>query len=256
MIPYVSPDCKMQIGKYKVQKFNRLFVASDRRIPFDLVELEIPQSIQKISSGDELSIAYGYKEDTSWELFKGLVQNVYSSKTKEIFAKDMMLKLNEKISSSFVNVTPQEIISSCLSWIGISNVFLSKQQFDKKDFVIFDLDIISVLRRIKDTWDLDDGWSFYCNPDGSFFWGKWDESFRSKLPVLKLEYGRNIIDLKPGLNGGILKTVILPLFHSQKIKIVDQRYWQNEVLARVERVEIIQFESKGRMILEWTNIQI
>ncbi|MCL4514156.1 MAG: hypothetical protein M1379_00955 [Firmicutes bacterium] len=257
MLEYISPYYEIKIGPYLVQKAKRIDVFSDYQSPIDRAEMALDAQGVKtgaIIKGMPVEIREGYREKGLWNVFTGTVADVSWQRAVTIYARNQMEALKDtKITKTFVDVTPAEIIKYCLAKAGVAAFKLTAKALPKRHaFVVHEIDIIGVIRLISQTWQLD-GWTYYFEPEGEFFWGTWEESPRyQQKEVVVFEYGKNIIDLKPSdQETGQLQTVILPfLRHSHVIRIRDQRFWQKEVPAKIEGVNHHQGE-KARTWLEW-----
>lgn len=248
MIEYIAPYFEIEIGSFKLNKITELSHISSRINPVDLAELEIPLTDQQLSIGQEIIIKQGYKSKGLWQLFRGDIHNISRKKRIKIFAKDKMAKLKEiKITKSFVDCVPQDILKYSLDQAGVDYTLSSKVFRKKHHFIARNQDVITIVKLINQTWDID--FDFYFD-DSKFFWGAWEESPRySNNEVIKFEYGKNIIDITPNDDcSGLLETISLPfLKHSNVIKIVHPSF---EGLAKVDRIRT-DYRNKGRCYIEW-----
>lgn len=256
MIEYISPFYRVEIGNWKVLKAHRFDVYSGRATPVDLAEIELaevpPGAIQK---GMAVNIWQGYREKGLWQIFSGSVVDLSAQKALTIYCKDQAERLRTTfITQAFSDIIPQEIVKFCLQRAGVTNYRLSARSFTPRHaFVVSGKNVLNVLRLVSQTWGLDD-FSWYFSPEGDFYWGPWEESGRQQQgEMVILEYGKNIIDLKPSDYGtGELTTIALPfLRHSHLIRIRDQRFWKREVTARIERIHYHHGQKEARTKLEW-----
>lgn len=254
---FIAPCHRIEIGDYKVNRLASLEVISSRINPCDLAQVNIdclgvtPHDFQK---NDPVKIALGYSEKGFWNVYNGLITDVSQKRTIEIFTKDNMVLLKKQISKTFVNATPQEIITFGLRAAGINQFVLSSHYLNKKHlFVAKDITVINLIKMVNRTWNLED-WSFYFEPEGTFYWGPWDDSERYRKGLITVfEYGKNIINLVPSdEETGTLETILLPfLRHSTLIEIRDSRFWRRTVTARIERIRFIMERKKARTYIEW-----
>lgn len=253
MIEYIAPYYIIEIGSKAISKIHSLEVVSSRINPVDLAEIEIPFVKHYFAPGQEIIISQGYKGKGLWQIFKGTIKNISNKSTVKFYCKDYMDKLKQvKINKSFVDCTPQEVLKYSLNKAAVKFT-LTTQNFRKKhQFIVTNKDIISLVKLINQSWEVD--FNFYFD-DETFYWGPWEESPRySESEVVKFTYGKNIIDLDPGT--GILKSISLPFIkHSNVIKIIDRRYWDKEVLAKVDRIKTTFRDNKGRCQIEWQELK-
>lgn len=252
MIEYIAPYYKIEIGSKEIKKIHSLEVISSRVTPVDIAEIEIPYVKHDFQTGQEIIISQGYKSKGIWQLFKGTIKNISNKSKVKFFCKDYMDKLRDiKINKSFIDCTPQEILKYSLGKAGVNYILTSKSFRKKHHFIVRNKDVITMVKLINQTWELE--YDFYFD-DETFYWGPWEESPRySENQIVKFTYGKNIIDLDPNKNGvGSLKSISLPFIkHSNVIKIIDQRYWDKEVLVKVDRIKTTFRDNKGRCEIEW-----
>jgi hypothetical protein len=252
MIEYIAPYFEIEIGSFKLNKVIELSHTSSRINPVDLAELKIPLTDQQLSNGQEIIIKQGYKTKGLWQLFRGNIYNIAHKKRTVLFCKDKMAELKEvKITKSFVDCVPQDILKYSLAKAGVDYTLSSKVFRKRHHFIVRNKDIITIVKLINETWGVD--FDFYFD-DTIFFWGAWEESPRySKEEIIKFEYGKNIIDITPNEDGsGLLKTISVPfLKHSNVIKIIHPSF---EGLAKVDRIKT-DYKNKGRCYIEWQGLE-
>ncbi len=258
MIEYLTPYAEVVIGDYRVQKVSDMQVVTGRSNPVDRARLQLPiegLDAAAIRKGATVEIAQGYREKGLWPLFAGNIVDLAWGPRVTVLCKDRMNKLREPVVKSFVDATPKEVVLWCLQQAGVTNYVLSDSETTRRHYyVLRGQSIIESIALVNRTWGLD--WDFYCEPDGTFVWGPWEESPRGRAgEVVVFEYGQNIIELIPFTEEqhGILTTIALPyLRHGHLIRIRDTRYWGSEVTARVERILHRYAEKKARVTIEWT----
>lgn len=257
MFEYISPCFEVQIGGTVYRNIENFNVYSSRINPIDHSEINIDITgipVNAIQKDQPVEIWHGYREHGLWQIFSGKVADTSYKRVISVYCKDTMEQLRSKtITKSFVNVQPQEIIKFVLLAAGITKFTISAKNLPPKhSFIVAGKNGVEVIKLVNRSWDLND-WCFYCEPDGEFYWGPWEESKRYlQQEIITLEYGKNILDLKPSdEETGTLKTIALPfLRHSELIKIKDSRYWSQEVTARIERIQY-QHGIQVRTFIEW-----
>ncbi|MGE5606889.1 MAG: hypothetical protein ACM3YE_14530 [Bacteroidota bacterium] len=254
---FIAPYHRVNIGDFTVKRLDSLEIVSSRINPCDLARISLdclevnPEDFHK---DDPVNVSLGYQEIGTWKVFDGFVQDPSKKRIIDLFCKDRMVRLGAKITKTFVNATPQEIISFGLRAAGIDQFILSSRYLNQRHlFVAKDITVIDLIKLVNRTWNLDD-WAFYFEPEGTFYWGPWEESERYKRGALTVfEYGKNIINLDPSdEETGTLETILLPfLRHSTLIKIQDSRFWRRSVIARIERIRFRIEKTKTRSFIEW-----
>jgi hypothetical protein len=258
MYAYIAPYVTVNIEGWNTNKPARVRVTAGSANPVAVAEIAIPSEgvdVSGFSKNMAVAIYMGYREKGVWPVFSGKVDDISSERELIIYAKDRMETLRQtRITKAFVDTVPQEVIKYSLAKAAAGDYALSGKAFPRKHhFIVKDLTVIQAIKLANKTWGVD--WPFYFEPEGQFCWGEWQESGRygGGAPVATFEYGENILDLEPSDNGtGILKTFLLPFIrHSNVILIRDSRFWDTEVLAKVERATYEHGESTTGMELQW-----
>lgn len=133
-----------------------------------------------------------------------------------VSALDEALLLEETVvDGTFLNTTPQEMISFFLSQAGVSQKKLSSVSYPvRKILPIRRQNVVQAIHTINAAWGLKLPFFF---SGGTFYWGEKPE----QSTVYTFEYGVNIISL--GRRGGVweLETVSVPFVrHSHKINVI------------------------------------
>ncbi|EPR07758.1 hypothetical protein [Ruminiclostridium papyrosolvens] len=213
------PEISVELGTYSFTEGIEIEVYSSQSSYFDWAKVRFTEQFKdklSLSSKEKALIQLGYNSVFD-DVFEGYITKSYNSGTyaNEILLKDEMIFLEETtISNTFLDSTPQEIISFCLSKAGVTNVKLSNVSYPTKARIpIFQKSVIAVLKEINAVWNISQKFFF---SGGIFYWGEKPEQEK----VYSFEYGTNIISLnRPG---GVweLETVSAPFIkHSQKISI-------------------------------------
>ncbi len=248
----------IECGEYEIRKITRLDVYSGRNNPIDTAEIELGEDIPLDSfyKGMSVNIDMGYAEHGTWLVFAGSIKDVRHDKAPVLLCQDSMGTLAE-VNQTFTNVVPQEIFRYMLRKSGVADgdIILSQKPMPThKTFMARGL-AHEVFRSVNEAWNLD--WSFYFEPDGRFYWGPWEESDRYKnSSTVAFEHGVSIINHRvTDEDHGVIETFLIPFIrHSNIIKIVDERYWAEEITARVERAQYHWDEAKARMWIEWSRV--
>ena len=166
---------------------------------------------------DPAAIDLGYN-GVMEEVFTGFVSRPYnhSSGADEINLKDEMLLLEDtQINHTFLDTTPQEVLSYVLAQAGVSKQKLNAQGFPvRKKLPIRQMSGVQAINAVNAAWGIKKRFFF---SGGVFYWGEKPEQQK----VYTFEYGVNIISLLR--IGGVweLETVSAPFIrHSHKINVV------------------------------------
>lgn len=159
----------------------------------------------------------GY-DDIFEEVFTGYVSKPYNGGgfTDEVTLKDEMLLLEEtQINDTFLDTTPQEMISYFLGKAGVSKMKLSSQGYPKrKRLPIRQMSVIEAINAVHAAWNTKQPFFF---SGGVFYWGEKPEQSK----IYTFEYGVNIISLVRTGGAWELETVSAPFVrHSHKINVI------------------------------------
>lgn len=205
------PEIKVVVGKYTFTKGIELTMqsASDTYYDWASVKLMPAFSDLEINKGEKGEIYLGYDGKLE-RVFKGYVlkNNQGVLKLKD----DMLLLEKLKLSHTFIDASPREIIEYCLAQAGINAYCLFKERYPKKKIVPITLkNGIQILEEVKRLWGIKDLFYF---ASGIFYFGKQPDQEQ----VYQFEYGKNIIALVPENSGWVLETVSVPFIrHSDVI---------------------------------------
>lgn len=166
---------------------------------------------------DPATIQLGY-DGTLEDVFTGFVSGNYDGGTyaNEVALKDEMLLMEETIiNDTFLDTTPQELISYFLAQAGLSKMKLSSKTYPtRKMLPIRKQTAVQAINAVNAAWGLRVPFFF----SGGVFY--WDEKPEQKK-VYTFERGVNILNLRRA--GGVweLETVSAPFIkHSHKINLI------------------------------------
>lgn len=166
---------------------------------------------------DPATIQLGY-DGTLEDVFTGFVSGNYDGGTyaNEVALKDEMLLMEETIiNDTFLDTTPQELISYFLAQAGLSKMKLSSKTYPtRKMLPIRRQTAVQAINTVNAAWGLRVPFFF----SGGVFY--WDEKPEQKK-VYTFERGVNILNLRRA--GGVweLETVSAPFIkHSHKINLI------------------------------------
>lgn len=215
-----QPQISAQIGAYTFGEGIEFEVYFAKSSYFDWARVHFTEQFQPeltIAKKDPASIALGYS-DIFEEVFVGHVSKPYDagSGMNEVTLKDDMLLLEETvINNTFLETTPQEMITYFLAQAGISEMKLSSQVYpERKRFPIRQQNVIQAINTVAAAWGSKLPFFF---SGGVFHWGEKPEQKK----VYTFERGVNILGLTRA--GGVweLETVSAPFVrHSHKINVV------------------------------------
>lgn len=214
------PQIAARAGPYSFDQGIEIEVHSSKDSYFDWAKIKFTGQYQEkisLSRKDPASIELGYNGVFD-EVFTGYVSNPYNGGgyANEVTLKDDALLLEEtSINNTFLDTTPQEMISYFLSQAGISKMKLSSQVYPaRKQLPIRQMNVIDAINAVHAAWGIKQTFFF---SGGVFYWGEKPEQSK----VYQFEYGVNILNLNRA--GGVweLEAVSAPFVkHSHKISVV------------------------------------
>lgn len=213
------PEISASVGEYNFMAGVEIEVYSSKKSYYDWAKVRFTEQFRDeilVNKKEKALIELGY-DGVFDEVFEGYVSRPYShgSLANEIVLKDEMMLLEETIiTNTFIDATPQEIISFCLARAGVSEAKLSGKTYPQKQSIpINRKNVIDTINQIHAVWGIGERF-FFSN--GVFYWGEKPQQDK----VYNFEYGVNIISLNR--SGGVweLETVSAPFVkHSHVINI-------------------------------------
>lgn len=200
---------------------------------FDWAKIRFTEQFQpeiSLARKDPASIELGYN-GVMEEVFTGFVARPYNygGGADEITLKDEMLLLEDtKINNTFLDTTPQEVISYVLAQAGVGKKKLKARGFPtRKKLPIRQMSGVQAINAVNAAWSLKERFFF---SGGVFYWGEKPEQQK----VYTFEYGVNIINLTR--LGGVweLETVSAPFVrHSHKINVIHPKISGEQEVIKV-----------------------
>lgn len=214
------PQAAARAGPYTFNQGIEVEVYSAKSSYFDWAKIRFTEGYRPeitLNKKDPAAIQLGY-DGVLDDVFTGYVAAPYNggASVNEIMLKDEMLILESTIiNDTFLDTTPQEMISFTLAKAGFSKMKLSSKGYpSRKMLPIRQQNAVQAINTINSAWGLKVPFFF----SGGVFY--WDEKPEQKK-VYTFEHGVNIL----GLNrtGGVweLETVSAPFVkHSHKINVI------------------------------------
>lgn len=214
------PQISAQAGSYTFEEGVELEIYSSKSSYYDWAKIRFTSQFRpklSIKKKDPATIQLGY-DGTLEDVFTGFVSGNYDGGTyaNEVALKDEMLLMEETIiNDTFLDTTPQELISYFLAQAGLSKMKLSSKTYPtRKMLPIRKQTAVQAINAVNAAWGLRVPFFF----SGGVFY--WDEKPEQKK-VYTFERGVNILNLRRA--GGVweLETVSAPFIkHSRKINLI------------------------------------
>lgn len=214
------PVQRVQLGGYIFSAGISTETFSDKRYLYDWARIRFTRQFNgtiHLSRGDQAQIAMGYDGQLQ-TIFRGVVAKEYNRATykDEILIKDYTMLLDDtRISGTFLDVTPQDLVQRGLTMAGIGDMVLSDVSYPaKRQVAIRETPVSEYLMQIDALWGIRTTKTFL---QGTFYW----DTAPTPNEMYVFEYGNNIISLSRERSLWKLETVALPgIHHSCKIKVV------------------------------------
>lgn len=234
------PVQQATVGRYSFQAGISIEVFSDKGYLYDWARIRFTRQFNgniSLDRGEEALISMGY-DGKLQTIFKGVVAMPYNKANykDEILIKDYTLKLEDaRISGTFLEATPQEMVQQGLMRAGISDMRLSGEGYPaKKKVAIREKPVSEYLMDIDALWGIRTTKSFLL---GTFYWNEKPE----QAEMYVFEYGNNIISLTRERSLWKLETVAVPAIqHSSRIRV------EHPEIAGIYEVSKVIFSSDDR----------
>lgn len=227
------PQIAARAGPYTLDAGIRFEIFSAKSSYFDWAKIRFTEQFRpeiSLARKDAAAIELGYN-GVMEEVFTGFVSRPYNygGGADEITLKDEMLLLEDtQINNTFLDTTPQEVISYVLAQAGVSNKKLNAQGFPtRKKLPIRQMSGVQAINAVNAAWGVKKRFFF---SGGVFYWGEKPEQQK----VYTFEYGVNIINLVR--LGGVweLETVSAPFVrHSHKINVIHPKISGEQEVTKV-----------------------
>lgn len=227
------PQAAAQAGSYTFTQGIEVEVYSAKSSYFDWAKIRFTESYRPeitLNKKEQAAILLGYNGALD-KIFTGYVAAPYNggATANEILLKDEMLIMeNTIISDTFLDTTPQEMITFILSQAGFSEMKLSSTLYPTRRMLpIRKQNAVQAINTVNAAWGINVPFFF----SGGVFY--WDEKPEQKK-TYTFEYGINIIGLNR--SGGIweLETVSAPFVkHSHKIRVIHPQITEEVEVLKV-----------------------
>ena len=168
------PELQVVIGPYVLQEGITFTSYSDPKTPYDWCRILFTEEFQgsiQVEEKAEVEVYAGYGGSLQL-FFKGLVAKNYNQAgaKDEILVKDYSLKLAEtKVTNTFLDVSPQELVQYSLQEAGIIEYELTDQVYRPKGVVsVIQKTVVEFLKEINALWNIQADSYFQL---GKFYWG-------------------------------------------------------------------------------------
>lgn len=213
------PQIAARVGPYTFDQGIEIKVFSAKSSYFDWAKIRFTGQFQPkitINKSDLAAIQLGYNGVLD-DVFTGYVAKPYDggAYANEVNLKDEMLILEgTTVNDTFLDTTPQEIITFILGKAGLSSMKLSSYAYQTRRTVsIRQQNAVQAINTVNAAWGVKVPFFF---SGGVFYWGEKPEQEQ----IYIFEYGVNILNLNRVRGVWELETVSAPFVkHSHKIVV-------------------------------------
>lgn len=229
-----DPQIRAHIGAYTFERGIEIEISSAKASHSDWAKIRFTEQFQPklhFARMEPASVELGYGGVLE-KVFSGHVSRPYNegAQTNEVSLKDDMLLLESvTINDTFLNTTPQELISHFLTRAGVSAMKLDARNYPRRTMLpIRSQNAAQAIGTVNAAWGLKVPFFF---SSGVFYWNEKPE----QETIYTFEYGVNILRLDRTGGRWELETVSAPFVkHSHKINVVHpQISGEYEVLKAV-----------------------
>lgn len=214
------PQVAARVGPYTFEQGIEIEVYSSKASYFDWAKIRFTEQFQSeitLNKKAAAVIQLGYNGVLD-DVFTGYVAKPYNGGTfiNEVNLKDEMLILEETIiNDTFLDTTPQEMLSFFLAKAGLSRMKLSPKTYQRRKILpIRQQNAVQAINTVNAAWGLKVPFFF---SDGVFYWDEKPDQEK----VYTFEYGVNILSLNRACGVWKLETVSAPFVkHSHKINVI------------------------------------
>jgi hypothetical protein len=223
---YFYPTMEVQIGQYHLNEGIKLDVYSSKESYFDWAKISFTDKMVEVTEFkemEEVNIFLGYEDENEEVVFEGYVDKTVNNGDTlmdQIVAKDEMKKLEKtKITETFLNTSPQEILMYGLDKAGIDKYELNQDLFTKKSIIpISQKNVIQLINEIHRTWNIEE--RFFFSQGKIFYWGIKPKQKK----IYEFTFGENIINMEYENGFWMIETISVPhIKHSHKISVQHPR---------------------------------
>ena len=237
------PQIAARVGSYTFNQGIEIEVYSAKSSYFDWAKIRFTDQFRpkiSLSKNDPAAIQLGYNGILD-DVFTGYVSKPYDGGiyANEVNLRDEMLRLEETIiNDTFLDTTPQELISYFLTKAGLSEMKLSSKVYPRRKMLpIRQQNAVQAINTVNAAWDIKVPFFF----SGGVFY--WDEKPKQEK-IYTFEYGVNILSLNRVGGTWELETVSAPFVkHSHKIAVIHP-----QLNGEVEVQKVVSFTNDSGFI--------
>ena len=219
----ITPKFRVTVGDYELSDGMEVECVSSSSSNLDWCRVELSTELEGLleyEDMDEAIVELGYGEDYDILLEGYIRKNLKTGDYwKELLIKDDLIRLERiRITASFVDCTPQDVLKYILATAGISDYRLSVEEYGKRELVVIDnKNGIEAVTAVNSAWGLANPFFFR---NRVFYWG----TLPDQEELYVLEEDGTILSLQKYGDLWEAETIGIPwIHHSQEIEVVHSK---------------------------------
>ncbi len=166
-----NPIYSIAMGDYIIEKCPELKIIFSKDLSFGNVVIpDAAGEVISVAVGEPIAINMGYDGEMA-RVFSGYITRVNTAVSFQ-FADDN-IRLSKRISNTFVNALPQDIVKYCCLMANITEYSIDDTHYPQiEKLIIPDMPIKDILKKVNELWQLDAEFGFV---DNKFYWGSFPE---------------------------------------------------------------------------------
>lgn len=239
----ISPQFRLTVGNYIITNGMYVECMSSRKSGIDWGRVSLESSLEgvmELEDGEEAVLELGYDGDYD-EIIRGCLSRTSADSWKELLITDDLKRIRDiTVRGTFIDCTPQDIITYVLMSAGIERYELEQTAYPKKDLVIKEMSGLKAIAETGAAWDISKPYYF---KNGIFRWG----TSPDQTELYVLEEDGTLMTLEKVGTMWRAETIAIPWIHHSQEVIV--RHTEFSGTVQVEDVKIESNRKGTRMIL-------
>ena len=217
----ITPRFKAVIGDLELSDgiIAECYSSTTDRCNYAVIELD-KQLIGSVELSDMMpaEVQLGYDDDFD-TIVSGYVIAERSGGGKIHILDETVLLMRTRITATFVDSTPQDIIRYGLELAGITDYQLADTYYPAcVSMPVYNASVLELIALVNKKWNIDAGYYFV---DGCFYW----DAGTDQEDIYILEEGKNILAYTEFCNECEVKTIGIPWIHQgEQVEIHHSRY--------------------------------
>lgn len=229
----ITPRFKAVVGNLELSDgiTAECYSSVTERCNYAVIELD-RQLIGKVELADMMpaEVLLGYDDDYD-TIVNGYVIAEWSSGGKIHILDDTVLLMRTRITATFVDSTPQDVIRYGLEMAGITDYQLSAAYYPVcRSMPVYNASILDLIALVNKKWGIDASYYFVS---GRFYWNTGLE----QETIYILEEGKNILSYTEFCNEAEVKTIGIPWIHQGELVEIHHSRYSGQVRVTATKVK-------------------